>query len=66
MGAAVRQLVLPWRAAHGRVSLVILLEVIPVRCWQDLPYNKRALLILAALLFGPSVIVTAVPYHLER
>ena len=46
--------------------LVILLEVFPVRWWQDLPYNQRALIIQAALLFKPSVIVTALPYHLER
>lgn len=46
--------------------LVILLEVFPVRWWQDLPYNQRALIVQAALLFKPSVIVTALPYHLER
>ena len=46
--------------------LVILLEDFPVRWWQDLPYNQRALFIQAALLFKPSVIVTALPYHLER
>jgi hypothetical protein len=46
--------------------LVILLEVIPVRWWQNLLYNQRAPSIRAALLFKPSVIVTAVPYHLER
>ena len=46
--------------------LVILLEVIPVRWWQDLPYNQRALIIRAALLFKPGVIVAAMPYHLER
>jgi len=48
------------------LPLVILLEVIPVRWWQDLPHNQRALIIQAALLFKPSVIVTALPYHLER
>ena len=45
---------------------VILSEVIPARWWQNLLHNHRSLLIRAALLFKPGVIVTAVPYHLER
>ena len=45
---------------------VLLPEVIPVRWWQNLLHNQRALIIRAALLFTPGVIVTAVPYHLER
>ena len=45
---------------------VILPEVIPARWWQNLLHKQRALIIRAALLFTPSVIVTAVPYHLER
>ena len=45
---------------------VILSEVIPARWWQNLLHNQRALIIRAALLFTPGVIVTAVPYHLER
>jgi len=46
--------------------LVILPKVIPVQCWQNLLHNQRALIIQAALLFKPSVIVTALPYHLAR
>jgi len=45
---------------------VILSEVIPARWWQNLLHNHRALLIRAALLFKPGVIVTAVPYHLDH
>jgi hypothetical protein len=45
---------------------VILPEVIPARWWQNLLHNQRALIIRAALLFTSGVIVTAVPYHLER
>ena len=45
---------------------VLLPEVIPARWWQNLLHNQRALIIRAALLFTPGVIVTAVPYHLER
>ncbi len=65
-GGAVRLLVSPWRAARGGVPLVILPEVIPVQWWQNLFHNQRALIIRAALLFKPGVIVTAVTYHLER
>ena len=45
---------------------VLLPEVIPAQWWQNLLHNQRALLIRAALLFTPGVIVTAVPYHLAR
>ena len=45
---------------------VILPKVIPARWWQNLLHKQRALIIRAALLFTPSVIVTAVPYRLER
>ena len=45
---------------------VLLPKVIPARWWQKLLHNQRALIIRAALLFKPSVIVTALPYHLER
>jgi amino acid transporter len=45
---------------------VILSEVIPARWWQNLLHNQRALIIRAALLFTPGVVVTTVPYHLER
>jgi hypothetical protein len=51
---------------RAEFPLVILIEVIPVRWWQDLPYNQRALIIRAALLFKPGVIVTTMPYHLKR
>ena len=51
---------------HGGVPLVILPEIIPAKRWQNLLYNRRALRIQAAPLFKPSVIVTALPYHLER
>ena len=66
LGGAVQLLVSPWRAAHGGVPLVILPKIIPAQWWQNLLYNQRALIIRAALLFKPGVIVTALPYHLER
>ena len=51
---------------HGGVPLVILPEIIPAKRWQNLLHNQRALRIQAALLFKPSVIVAALPYHLAR
>jgi len=53
-------------AARGAVPLVILPEIIPAQWWQNLLHNQWALLIQVALLFKPSVIVTAVPYCLAR
>ncbi|WP_133174598.1 hypothetical protein [Candidatus Methylomirabilis limnetica] len=61
-----------WAEQSGRwslrsaVPLVILPEIIPAQWWQNLLYNPQALLIQSALLFTPSVIVTAVPYYLAR
>jgi len=72
LGGAVRLLAVPvvrvppWRAAPGGVPLVIPSEIIPAQRWQNLLHNQRALLIQAALLSKPGVIVTAVPYHLAR
>ena len=66
LGGAVRLRVSPWHVARGGVPLVILAEVIPARWWQNLLHNQRALIIQAAFLFKPSVIVTAVPYHVKR
>jgi len=63
---AVRLLVSPWRAAHGGVPFMLLPEIVPAQWWQNLLHNQRALIIQAALLFKPSVIVTALPYHLAR
>lgn len=48
----------------GEWITVVLPEVLPARWWENLLHNQRALLIKAALLFKPRVIVTDVPYHL--
>jgi amino acid transporter len=45
---------------------VVLPEFIPARWWHHLLHNQRALLIKGALLFRPRVVVTSVPFHLER
>ena len=45
---------------------IVLPEFIPARWWHHLLHNQRALLIKGALLFRPRVVVTSVPFHLER
>jgi len=45
---------------------IVLPEFVPRRWWQHLLHNQRALLIKGALLFRPRVVVTSVPFHLER
>ena len=45
---------------------VVLPEFIPARWWHHLLHNQRALLIKGALLFRSRVVVTSVPFHLER
>jgi hypothetical protein len=48
------------------VVTMVLPEFIPARWWQHLLHNQTALLIKGALLFRRNVIVTDVPYHLQR
>jgi amino acid transporter len=50
----------------NQVITIILPEFVPARWWQHLLHNQTALLIKGALLFRKGVIVTNVPYHLER
>jgi hypothetical protein len=45
---------------------VILPEFVPAKWWQHLLHNQSALLIKGALLFRPNLVVTSVPFHLER
>jgi amino acid transporter len=45
---------------------ILLPEFIPARWWHHLLHNQRALLIKGALLFRKNVVVTNVPFHLER
>ena len=53
------------QAPHQLITIV-LPEFVPARWWQHLLHNQTALLIKGALLFRKGVIVTSVPYHLER
>ncbi|MGH7908612.1 MAG: APC family permease [Thermodesulfobacteriota bacterium] len=45
---------------------VVLPEILPARWWQTILHNQRALMLKAALLFKERVILTDVPFHLER
>jgi amino acid transporter len=54
------------RQVTDQLVTIILPEFIPARWWQHLLHNQTALLIKAALLFHKGVVVTNVPYHLQR
>jgi amino acid transporter len=45
---------------------VLLPEFVPARWWHQLLHNQSSLLLKGALLFRKGVIVTSVPYHLEK
>jgi amino acid transporter len=51
--------------SDGWVTVVIP-EILPARWWQNILHNQRALMLKAALLFKERVILTDVPFHLER
>jgi hypothetical protein len=48
------------------VVSVLLPEFVPAKWWQHLLHNQSSLMLKGALLFKKGVIVTSVPYHLER
>lgn len=50
---------------EGWVTVVIP-EILPAKWWQNILHNQRALMLKAALLFKERVILTDVPFHLER
>lgn len=45
---------------------VVLPEFIPAKWWQHMLHNQSSLLLKGSLLFKKGVIVTSVPYHLDR
>jgi hypothetical protein len=45
---------------------VALPEFVPARWWHHLFHNQSALLIKGALLFKRNIVVTSVPFHLQR
>ena len=50
---------------YGWVTIV-LPEILPAKWWQNILHNQRALMLKAAVLFKERVILTDVPFHLER
>jgi hypothetical protein len=50
---------------EGWVTVVVP-EILPARWWQNILHNQRALMLKGALLFKERVILTDVPFHLER
>jgi hypothetical protein len=54
------------RQEPNQMVTIVLPEFVPARWWQHLLHNQTALLIKGALLFRKGVVVTNVPYHLER
>jgi amino acid transporter len=48
------------------IITVVLPEFIPARWWQHVLHNQSSLLLKGSLLFKKGVIVTSVPYHLEK
>jgi amino acid transporter len=54
------------RQIPDQLITIILPEFVPARWWQHLLHNQTALIIKGALFFRKGIIVTSVPYHLER
>lgn len=54
------------RNAGDDMLTVVLPEFVPARWWQQLLHNQNSLLLKGSLLFKRGVIVTSVPYHLEK
>jgi amino acid transporter len=54
------------RENSNEMITVVLPEFIPARWWQHVLHNQSSLLLKGSLLFRKGVIVTSVPYHLER
>jgi amino acid transporter len=50
----------------AEVLTVVLPEFVPARWWQHLLHNQSSLLLKGSLLFKKGIIVTSVPYHLEK
>ncbi len=50
----------------SRVVTVLIPEFVTARWWEGIFHNQTALLMRAALLFRPNIVVTSVRYHLEK
>jgi amino acid transporter len=54
------------RENGNEIVTVVVPEFIPAKWWQHILHNQSSLLLKGSLLFKKGVIVTSVPYHLER
>jgi len=54
------------RQDESPMVTVLLPEFVPAKWWHQLLHNQSSLLLKGALLFRKGVIVTSVPYHLEK
>ena len=54
------------RKGGNDIVTVVLPEFVPAKWWQHLLHNQSSLMLKGALLFKKGVIVTSVPYHLEK
>jgi amino acid transporter len=54
------------KQSENQMITVLLPEFVPAKWWHQLLHNQSSLLLKGALLFKKGVIVTSVPYHLER
>jgi len=54
------------RQDENLMVTVLLPEFVPAQWWHQLLHNQSSLLLKGALLFRKGVIVTSVPYHLEK
>lgn len=54
------------RQKDADMVTIVVPEFIPAKWWQHLLHNQSSLLLKGSLLFKKGVIVTSVPYHLER
>lgn len=54
------------KQSDRQMITVLLPEFVPAKWWHQLLHNQSSLLLKGSLLFQKGVIVTSVPYHLEK
>jgi amino acid transporter len=54
------------RRVDGGVVTIVLPEFVPAKWWQQLLHNQSSLLLKGSLLFKRGIVVTSIPYHLEK
>jgi amino acid transporter len=54
------------KQSDSQMITVLLPEFVPAKWWHQLLHNQSSLLLKGSLLFKKGIIVTSVPYHLEK